>query len=338
MGNQTQIFIAPVSNEHAQEHLRRTVIKGVPADLYQDYTGDDYGDPASIWGISRGGADKYGDKMQPGDILLFYTGDREYTYMAEIAATEENSDLSKATWNAYSGTLRRDDSDNPWPFILYLTNGKSMHLSSTELHGDAGWGRDYPMAFSRFSPDDVEEMVSPYGSVRAYLRAKRTDEPQPPTDEVQEAKKELEEQLDDNPQLTEDETEYTEVKRRKRSSAFQSTVQKQYNNTCAVCGSQRETPAGTPEVEAAHIYPKSESGSDDPRNGLTLCRLHHWAFDNGWLAVSDEYEVLVKDQPTRTGYEEFVELEGQTLKNPEDEKYRPHQKFLAAHREFHGFE
>lgn len=115
-------------------------------------------------------------------------------------------------------------------------------------------------------------------------------------------------------------------------------MREQYDNTCAICGSQRETPAGTPEVEAAHIYPKSESSSDDPRNGLTLCRLHHWAFDNGWLAMSDNYEIVVRDEPDRNGYGEFVELEGETLKLPENEDYHPHPKFVTAHREFHGFE
>ncbi|WP_244531481.1 HNH endonuclease [Halogranum amylolyticum] len=65
-------------------------------------------------------------------------------------------------------------------------------------------------------------------------------------------------------------------------------------------GKSRETPSGDPEVEAAHIYPRSENGADDPRNGLALCKLHHWAFDSGWLAVSDDYEILVKDVPSET--------------------------------------
>ncbi|WP_433633694.1 hypothetical protein [Halomicrococcus sp. NG-SE-24] len=72
------------------------------------------------------------------------------------------------------------------------------------------------------------------------------------------------------PKLTEDEDEYTEVEQKARSLVFRSEVRKQYDNTYAICGSQRETPAGTPEVEAAHIYPKSEFGSDDPRKGLAL--------------------------------------------------------------------
>lgn len=67
-----------------------------------------------------------------------------------------------------------------------------------------------------------------------------------------------------------------------------------YDHTCAVCGASRFSPEGNPEIEAAHIYPKRQDGSDDVRNGVALCKLHHWAFDTGWLSLSDEHEVLVK--------------------------------------------
>ena len=37
--------------------------------------------------------------------------------------------------------------------------------------------------------------------------------------------------------------------------------------------------------EAAHIVPKEAGGSDDPRNGLALCVLHHRMFDAGMFTV-----------------------------------------------------
>lgn len=104
-----------------------------------------------------------------------------------------------------------------------------------------------------------------------------------------------------------------------------------------ICGSSRETPVGNPEIEAAHIYPKREGGSDDVRNGLTLCKLHHWAFDTGWLAISDDYEILVTEAPSRDGYYEFKQLAGESIHLPESDDAEPHQMFLSEHRQLNGF-
>ena len=143
---------------------------------------------------------------------------------------------------------------------------------------------------------------------------------------------------EDEPALTDDDTEFTTVQRRVRSSAFRSAVKSAYEHRCAICGNSRESPSGTRDIEAAHIYPKRENGRDEIRNGLALCRLHHWAFDAGWLAISDDYRVLVADRPDLDGYEDFAALENERLTLPADEDKRPHATFLAAHRERHGFE
>ncbi|MEY7847912.1 HNH endonuclease [Natrarchaeobius sp. A-rgal3] len=156
-------------------------------------------------------------------------------------------------------------------------------------------------------------------------------------DEVKQEKGELEQTLDSEPQLTEDSTEFTESRRRARDHAFAELVKDAYDYSCAICGSRRETPAGNPEVEAAHIYPKREGGSDDVRNGLTLCKLHHWAFDTGWLAISDEHEILVKDAPNRDAYYEFKQLEGDLIRLPGRDDAEPHPIFLREHRQLNEF-
>ena len=160
---------------------------------------------------------------------------------------------------------------------------------------------------------------------------------EPSQEEVADERTSLERALDDDPQLTDEEEAYTEARRRARDTAFSKLVRDAYDNTCAVCGRSRQTPDGNPEVEAAHIYPKREGGSDDVRNGLALCKLHHWAFDVGWLAASDDYEILVKDAPDREGYYELKQLEGDRLHLPENEDAEPHPMFLEQHREIHGF-
>lgn len=155
--------------------------------------------------------------------------------------------------------------------------------------------------------------------------------------EVKQEKTELKRALGSEPQLTGDSVEFTESRRRARDHAFAAFVKDVYGYSCTICGSSRETPAGTPEVEAAHIYPKREGGSDDVRNGLTLCKLHHWAFDAGWLAISDDYEILVKEAPNREGYYEFKQLTGSTIQLPERHDAEPHPMFLREHRRLNGF-
>ncbi|MBL4846495.1 MAG: HNH endonuclease [Planctomycetes bacterium] len=48
---------------------------------------------------------------------------------------------------------------------------------------------------------------------------------------------------------------------------------------------------------AAHLCPVSKGGSDDPRNGLVLCRNHHAALDAGALA----FDALTTEVLWRTG-------------------------------------
>ena len=154
---------------------------------------------------------------------------------------------------------------------------------------------------------------------------------------VKTERKRLEDALDEEPQLTDGDNEYTDVRRRARDTAFSGLVRQAYDESCAICGTSRETPDGNPEVEAAHILPKREGGADDVRNGVALCKLHHWAFDTGWLTISDDYEILVQDASERDGYDEFTQLKGDTLDLPDNHKARPHRMFLERHRAIHGF-
>jgi putative restriction endonuclease len=124
------------------------------------------------------------------------------------------------------------------------------------------------------------------------------------------------------------EEKYTTSKRRHRNSAFASRVKKIYDYQCAFCGAERYTPNGNPEVEAAHIKPVSEGGPDHPKNGIALCRLHHWAFDNGWLEITEDLEVKVNGPEDRPEHEEFEKMQGRKINLPEKEELRPAERFL----------
>lgn len=71
-----------------------------------------------------------------------------------------------------------------------------------------------------------------------------------------------------------------QVKARVGQQRFKFQVFQWYGEQCAVCGiTARQL------LDAAHLRPKKEYGSDDPRNGLVLCASHHRALDAGLFAI-----------------------------------------------------
>jgi putative restriction endonuclease len=67
---------------------------------------------------------------------------------------------------------------------------------------------------------------------------------------------------------------------RPNQQRFKFAVLKLYGPACAVCDL-----AVADLLQAAHLRRKAEGGSDDPRNGLVLCALHHLAYDRGLWAI-----------------------------------------------------
>lgn len=81
-----------------------------------------------------------------------------------------------------------------------------------------------------------------------------------------------------------------------RDQGFRRAIVKAYDHRCAICGLRILTADGHTAVAAAHIIPWSISHNDDPRNGLALCHLCHWTFDEGLVAFSDHYHVKISPQ------------------------------------------
>jgi putative restriction endonuclease len=85
----------------------------------------------------------------------------------------------------------------------------------------------------------------------------------------------------------------TRSKRVARGKAFQKPTLDYYDNKCAVCGLGFVSLKGFAEVEAAHIVPRGQKGADDARNGIALCRSHHWALDKGLWGVGPDGKIVV---------------------------------------------
>lgn len=332
------LFLAPCSRtnkENTYKHFVDTVLDGIDPTTYSDIPGFEQ-DRVSVWGVV-GGNQSHWEKMQSGDVVLFYTKTKVYTHIGRVIKKQESPELGQQLWTPYDEGRRVKDLNEPWPYIFYLTDIEEVNIPSTDFHADIGWSTYYPQSFTRVVDDRRQRLIDSYGSLAAALRHHRTETAVEDPDEFEEQTESLLSKSAKEPDLT-DETEYTEQRQRIRSRAFREAVREAYEETCAFCGAQRRTIAGTPEVEAAHIYPKSEDGVDAVQNGIALCRFHHWAFDTGWAAIDDEYEIVIRERPDQETYDDLRELDGDKILLPDDSQYRPLPKFLEAHRELNGFE
>lgn len=119
-----------------------------------------------------------------------------------------------------------------------------------------------------------------------------------------------------------------------RSMVFRATVIDQYQSACAVCGGALRTPSGQVELDAAHVVPRSCLGADDVRNGLALCKRHHWAFDKGMFSVDDDRRVVIPETVAALPENRMLlEFSGKPLAEAKDDAFRVHPDAFKWHRE-----
>ena len=70
------------------------------------------------------------------------------------------------------------------------------------------------------------------------------------------------------------------------STKFRSAVRRAYKSTCLFCGLRLVSDdVRVPGIDAAHIAAWAHYEADVVSNGICLCKLHHWAFDQYLLAI-----------------------------------------------------
>lgn len=117
-----------------------------------------------------------------------------------------------------------------------------------------------------------------------------------------------------------------------RQVVFRDSLIDLYRGSCAVCGQGLAT-GNAFEVEGAHIVPRSNRGCDDARNGLALCRTHHWAFDNGLFGASPDYTIIVPEKTLKIQSNNLLaHFQGERLKQPSNPRLAPHSDALEWHR------
>lgn len=84
----------------------------------------------------------------------------------------------------------------------------------------------------------------------------------------------------------------TTSKRRMHQVAFRERVLKAYEVRCALCRLRHGA-----LLDAAHIIPDGEpDGLPEVSNGLSLCKIHHAAYDLNYLGITPQYKVEVRQE------------------------------------------
>jgi putative restriction endonuclease len=106
--------------------------------------------------------------------------------------------------------------------------------------------------------------------------------------------------ISENPEINEEGIQVTSrvrqrtavsIRRALRDINFRKRVLTAYSFHCAMCGIQLRL------IDAAHIIPvNQENSTDETRNGLALCALHHRAYDQALVTVTDNYSVIISKE------------------------------------------
>lgn len=82
-------------------------------------------------------------------------------------------------------------------------------------------------------------------------------------------------------------TAFQTVRRALRDHSFKTRVLTAYDHRCAFCDVQLNL------IDAAHIVPVShEQSTDETRNGIALCTLHHKAYDAALVTFNERYQIV----------------------------------------------
>lgn len=127
----------------------------------------------------------------------------------------------------------------------------------------------------------------------------------------------------------------SQIARKFRATDFRRRVLGAYEHRCAVCGVQLEL------IDAAHIIPVAASTStDETKNGIALCKLHHTAFDRNLISFDERYKIEVSDSEVSRltainlvgGLKEFKQQMRTAIILPTDRRDYPPPEYIAEAR------
>jgi putative restriction endonuclease len=119
-----------------------------------------------------------------------------------------------------------------------------------------------------------------------------------------------------------------------RNAIFRKSVVHTYDYKCAFCRLKVIRNLTQNIVDGSHIKPFSKFYDNQINNGISLCKNHHWAFDQGWFAIDDNYRIIVangleEESPNARTMKDF---HSETILLPTSDQDLPRLESLEWHR------
>ena len=120
-----------------------------------------------------------------------------------------------------------------------------------------------------------------------------------------------------------------EMIQRLHQGTFRERVLEAYHEHCAMCNlKHREL------LDAAHIIPDNKGGKPVVPNGLSLCKIHHAAFDQNIIGITPDYQIQVREDILQEIDGPMLkhgiqEMHGNKLILPRSKSLQPNKDWLA---------
>lgn len=254
-----------------------------------------------------------------GDWVVYYepvkAGPRGYFAVARIARIIAKPGVEGRFLALIApGSFLRFDRDVP-----RLVEGRPLEAALAEADGTLKRGGAVQLAVRRLPEREFARIVNLGLPEDLEAMEERRYDPQPG--------------LEERPAAFERPVLERLTRRKYRDVAFRRKVREAYDYRCAMSGLRLRNGGGRPEVQAAHIVPVAEDGSDAVSNGLALSATLHWMFDRGLVTVADDMTILVSRNKVADDVIDRLILPGRRLLPPVDPRDSPLRRNLRWHRE-----
>jgi putative restriction endonuclease len=229
------------------------------------------------------------------------------TRPAERRLTDNLGPLRNVSSEGDIVLFTKDLADDDYLQIHLVRSGTKEHDRLNSLLSKARWGS--------VDPKDPPVSVTEIRAAEAFVDAQTKEKP--------------------NAFMEDRKTFETTTIRKARDRAFRNAVLAQYDYRCAFTERKFVSPlsARTMGLDAAHVIPVNDKGSDHPANGLPLTKELHWAFDRGLIGVNIDRTILVpKSVAALVGNEFLKGLHGRSIQEAKHPMCRALDEAFAWHR------
>lgn len=304
------VFQLGAANGPSHVNLAKSIERPVSGDTFSTLSPTDMSmvehelgpAPLYLWGSRNNRNRKAWLTMNPGDLVIFYTGDKIFRWCAEVTGISESVGLGKAVWGG--------EGEGIFSLLYSLKKPLEVNLELARVHKAAD-RHDHPRGLIRLNTQASEAIAQMIG----------ISQPPDALSDLQEHKNEI-----DGADVPETEREALR-KSRVGQGLFRDRLIKQWERCCAISGIDN-----LKLLRASHIKPWRDSDNRerlDRFNGLLLLPHFDHLFDAGYISFNDGGTIVISPELSETARDELSIHEDLGLTSI----FIQHRPYLMHHRD-----